>query len=117
MSVDLQKEFPKLMSRIDEDIDELRYLIDLNENYEDIDDEENDIFDPEDYNYIVFIKGRVMKAMGEELANSFYKKLDESNLFEDFIASEEDLYGIKSNLDEEQLAITILKLIEEELDA
>jgi len=116
--IDLKKEFPKLMAKIDdEDIDELRYLIDLNENYEDIDDEENDIFDPEDYNYIVYIKPRVMEAIGEELAQNLHLKLADSKMFEDFIASEDDLYGIKSDLDEDGLAIAILKYIEEQLEA
>ncbi|HGZ69775.1 MAG TPA: hypothetical protein ENK74_00055 [Nitratifractor sp.] len=116
--MNLSKKFPKLISKLeDKEINDLRYLIDLNENYEDIDDEESDIFTPEDYNYIVYIKERVTQAMDEELAQNLHLELSESGLFEDFIASEDDLFGVKSTLSEEELALTILQFIEERLSA
>jgi hypothetical protein len=110
------REFPKLMSRIEEDIDELRYLlvIDPNEYDAEIDDE-FDIFDPQDYNYLVYLTERLQNAMGEELKQELPEILEREKVFENFLVSEEDLYGIRSEEDETGLARKILATIESKL--
>jgi len=110
------EEFPRLMSRIEEDIDELRYLlvIDPNEYDPEIDDE-FDIFDPQDYNYLVYLTERLQNAMGEELKAQLPQYLEEEKVFENFLVSEDDLYGIRSDVDEIELARKILSVIEARL--
>jgi hypothetical protein len=110
------KEFPKLMARVEEDIDELRYLlvIDPNEYDPEIDDE-FDIFDPEDYNYLVYLTERLQNAMGEELKKALPEILEKEGVFENFLVSEEDLYGIRADMDEVELARKMLSTIESKL--
>jgi len=109
----LNDKFPTLFSKIEEEIDELRFLIVIDENYADIDDEEADIFDPEDYNYLVYITETVSAVLGEEGLKKLYTSLDEQKLFDSFVASEEDLYGVMSELSEEEVAYKILNIIED----
>ncbi len=113
MAQELQNRYPTLFSKLEDDVDELRYLIVIDENYEDIDDEELDVFDPNDYNYLVYITERVSNALGEDGLKRLYTTLDDSGMFENFLASEEDLYGLKSDLDEESVAYKILDVIED----
>jgi len=113
MAEELKNRFPTLLSKLEDDIDELRYLIVIDENYEDIDDEELDVFDPNDYNYLVYLTERVSNALGEDGLKKLYTTLDENNIFENFLASEEDLYGIKSDLEEEKVAYAILEIVED----
>jgi len=108
--VNLKEKFPKILSKIEDDIDELRYLIVVDENYEDINDEENDIFDPNDYNYLVYLTEDLQNALGSEVLEKLYKYIDEKKIFEEYIASEIDLYGVKSNLDDEGVALKILEI-------
>jgi len=111
--MDLKEKFPKLISKIDEDINELRYLVVVDENYADIDDEENDIFDPNDYNYLVYITELTQEAIGIDVLERVNKLIEQRDIFKNFIASEIDLYGVMSNLNEDGVAIKILELIEE----
>jgi hypothetical protein len=112
----LEERYPKLMSRIDEDIDELRYLtvVDANEYNPEIDDE-FDVFDPEDYNFMIYLTERLQNAMGKELLEQLPELIEAEKIFENFIASEEDLYGAMSDRDEEGVALAILDLIESRL--
>ncbi len=109
----LKDKFPILFSKLDDDINELRLLVVVDENYADIDDEEVDIFDPEDYNYLVYVTENVSSILKEEGLKKLYTTLDENNIFENFIASEEDLYGVQSSLDEDGVAIKILEIVED----
>ena len=110
---ELQNRFPTLLSKLEDDIDELRYLVVIDENYEDIDDEEADVFDPNDYNFLVYITQRVSAALGQEGLESLYKTLESSNIFDSFLASEEDLYGVKSDMSEDNIAYAVLEVVED----
>ena len=118
MKINLEKDFPNLYSRVDKEdlIDEIRYFVVVDENYEDIDDEEVDVFDPNDYNYLVYITQRTADAIGSDNLEKLYTKLDSGDFFENFLAAEEDLYGVKSNLSEDEVALKILNIIEEILE-
>ena len=110
---ELQNRFPTLLSKLEDDIDELRYLVVIDENYADIDDEEADVFDPNDYNYLVYITERVSNVLGEDGLEKLYKTVESNKLFESFLASEEDLYGVKSDMDEDKIAYAILDVAED----
>ena len=111
------KDFPRLMARMEEDIDELRYLlvIDPNEYDPEIDDE-FDVFDPDDYNYLVYVTETLQEAMGKENFEQLHHWIADAKIFEEFLASEEDLFGVKASEDEEGVGRRILALIESKLD-
>jgi len=111
--INLQKEYPNLAKAIEEkDLDEIRYFVVVDENYEDIDDEEVDVFDPEDYNYLIYITERVQEALGEDGLKSLIEKLYNIKEFENFLDSEIDLYGAKANLEDNEVAKLVLKEID-----
>ena len=111
----LKEKFPKLLSKIDEDIDELRYLIVVDENYDDEDTDEFDVFDPEEYSHIVYIDERVQNALGEDGMSKLIDILENESDFEEFIASEIDNYGVKSSMSEDGIAEYIINIIEEKI--
>jgi hypothetical protein len=113
--MNIKEKFPKLLSKIDEDIDELRYLIVVDENYDDEDTDEFDVFDPEEYSHIVYIDERVQNALGKDGMNKLIEILENDLTFPEFIASEIDNYGVKSTMGEEEIAEYIINLIEEKI--
>ncbi len=113
----LEKNYPRILSAIEEDIDELRYLLVIDENDDDVDNDEFDVFEPEEYNYMVYVTERLQKAMGEELFSQLPAILEESSSFVRFFASEEDLYGVWLDDDEYAVAKAILDEIEKRMEA
>jgi len=113
--MNLKEKYPNLLSKIDEDIDETRYLITVDVNYDDEDSDEFDVFDPEEYNYLVYINERVQNVLGEEKMQELVKKLEKLSIFDNFIDAEEDLYGVSSTKSEEEIEEEVLKVIEEML--
>jgi len=113
--MNLKEKFPKLMSKIDEDIDELRYLIVVDENYDDEDTDEFDIFDPDEYSHLVYINERVQNVLGKENIKKLIKIFENDKTFENFIAGEIDNYGIKSSMNEDEIAEYIINIIEEKI--
>jgi len=111
----LKKRYPKLMAKLNEPVYEIRDLVVADENYNDVDSDEFDIFEPDEYNFIVYVTERVQQAIGSEQMNRLIKKLEAHAAFENFFAPEADMYGIRADLDEEGVADTIVRLIEEEL--
>ena len=108
----IKERYPKTMSALDEEIDALRYLLVIDENDDDVDNDEFDVFEPEEYNYMIYITERLQRAMGEELFVNLPVILEESGAFEKFFASEEDLYGVRMDGDEYAVARSILDEIE-----
>jgi len=113
--MNLKERFPKLLSKIDEDLDELRYLIVVDENYEDEDTDEFDVFDPDEYTHIIYLDERVQDALGEEKIQELIELLRNDETFEDFIDNEIDNYGVKTSMNEDEIAHHIIKIIEEKL--
>jgi len=105
---------PNLIAKIDEPVEEIRDLVVVDENYDDVDSDEFDIFDPEEYNFIVYVTERVQDVLGETGMQKLVEKLENGAVFEDFYAPEIDMYGVKSEGREEDVAQKILALIEEE---
>ena len=111
-----KNEYPKLFSRLPEDIDELRYLMVIDENIHDGDVDELDEIDSEEYNYLIYLTETFQEALGgESRLIELIRKLDEHETFEDFFPSELDLYGIKTDIDENQIAKIIFDITEEML--
>ena len=118
MKIDIAKDYPNIAKNIEEkDLDELRYFVVVDENYEDIDDEELDVFEPENYNYLVYITERLSAALGEDGLRDLIAQLYEEKEFENFLDSELDLYGVKSDLDSDEIARRVLARADEILGA
>ncbi len=110
--MNLQEKYPKLFEKLEDKDVELRHLLSIDENYEDFDSEEYE-FDFEDYNYVIYIAEPVQKALGEAKMQEFMVKLHDKDTFENFLASEVDIYGVKTSLDQDELADLVLEQVEE----
>ncbi len=110
--MNLQEKYPKLFEKLEDKDVELRHLLSIDENYEDFDSEEYE-FDFEDYNYVIYIAEPVQKALGEAKMQEFMVKLHDKETFENFLASEVDIYGVKTLLDQDELADLVLEQVEE----
>lgn len=112
----LKENYPRLFSKLPEDIDELRYLLVVDENENDGDVDELDEVDAEDYNYILYLTDTLQQAIGgEEELITLIKKLDTCQDFQDFFPSEIDLYGVQTTLNTNEIAKVVLNTIEEML--
>ncbi|PHS42302.1 MAG: hypothetical protein COB07_00750 [Sulfurovum sp.] len=109
----LKEKYPKIFTKLPEDITELRYLMVIDENYNDVDSEEHDAIDPEDYNYLLYITELVQDAVGEDVMVELVKKLKTHKDIEEFFLSEIDLYGIQTELSEEKIGHMVLEVLEE----
>jgi len=110
--MNLAVSYPKLFDKFEDKELELRHLLGVDENYEDFDSEEYE-FDHEDYNYVIYIATPIQDALGEEKMAKLMVKLHDNDVFENFVASEEDLYGVKTSLSEEEIVDLILSQVEE----
>jgi len=108
----LRKKYPKLFEKLEDKELELRHLLSVDENYEDFDSEEYE-FDFEEYNYVIYIAEPIQQALGEAKMDEFMVKLHDKDTFVNFLASEKDLYGVKSDLSEEEIISLVLDQVEE----
>jgi len=108
----LPTKYPKLFDKLEDKDVELRHLLNIDHNYEDFDSEEYE-FDFEEYNYVIYIAEPIQNALGKEKMEEFMVKLHDKDAFVNFLANEEDLYGVKTELEEEELVSLILNLVEE----
>ena len=109
----IKKDYPKLFSKLPKDLSALRYLLVIDENYNDDDTDEFDAIDPEDYNYLIYITETLQSVMKERGMVQFIKLLEGREEVEEFYLSEIDLYGMQTKLGEEGIAKMILGIIEE----
>ena len=107
----LEDVYPKLFNKLEDKDLELRHLLIVDENYEDYDSEEFE-FDYKEYNYIVYIAEPIQQAIGREKLEELIVNLNKNSSFENFLASEIDLYALKSYLSTEEIEDLILKQIE-----
>jgi len=105
--MDLQEKYPKLFDKFEDKELEMRHLLGVDENYEDFDSEEYE-FDYEDYNYVIYIAQPIQDVLGEEKMAELMVKLHDKDVFENFLASEEDLYGVKSTLSQNEIEDLVL---------
>jgi len=107
----LPTKYPKLFDKLEDKEVELRHLLNIDENYEDFDSEEYE-FDFEEYNYVIYIAEPIQEALGDKL-DEFMVKLHDKDTFVNFLASEKDLYGVKTELKKDELTTLVLDLVEE----
>ncbi len=110
--MNLKTQYPKLFSKLLEEVDEVRYLVVVDKNFNDVDSDEFDAIDPEDYNYLVYIAERLQDAMGEKKMIEFIKQLEAHKDVTLFYLSETDLYGIQTDLKDEAIEKMVLDIVE-----
>ena len=110
--MNLQKQYPKLFEKLEDKDVELRHLLNVDENAEDFDSEEYE-FDCEDYNYVIYIAEPIQKVLGESKMKALMVKLHDNETFEHFLATEEDLYGVLTPLNTEELTALVLNQVED----
>ena len=111
----LETTYPKLIAKITEPVYDIRDLVVVDENYDDVDSDEFDVFEPDEYNFLIYVTERVQDVLGDEKMQQLITKLEQHSRFENFFAAEHDMYGVKCEMDEETIAKEIVSLIEEEL--
>ena len=112
----LDQKYPKTFSKLDEDIDEVRYLVVVDENVNDEDSDEFDAIDPEDYNYLVYVTDRLQALLlqeSEENMITLVKRLEGHSSIDLFYLSDIDLYGIQTDLNQAEIEMMILEIAEE----
>jgi len=108
----IEKNYPKIFKTLPEDTTELRYLLVIDENYNDDDTDEFDAIDPEDFNYLLYVTDLLQEAVGEAAIVELVKDLKEHKDIDEFYLSEIDLYGIQTSLDEDGIADMVLGTLE-----
>ena len=110
--MNLETKYPKLFEKLEDKDVELRHLLNVDENYEDFDSEEYE-FDFEEYNYVIYIAEPIQQVLGETKMEEFMVKLHDKEAFENFLATEIDLYGVKTDIDKEAVVSLVLGQVEE----
>ena len=113
--MNIQNDLPKLLAKIDEEVFDARELVVVDYNYDDIDSDEFDVFDPSEYNFMVYVPKRVRVALGEERLISVVKRLKESGDFQEFYVDDIDMYGVMTKLSEEDITKRFLTTMEDSL--
>ena len=109
----LKSDFPKLMK--DLDVDEVRNLLVIDENYNDVDSDEFDVFDPSEFNYMIYVTEALQEVLGEVRLSQAVKSLQESDDYKDFYVHESDMYGVMTTLDDAGIAKSLLTAMEKTL--
>lgn len=109
----LKKSYPKLFTKLPEDVSALRYLLVIDINYDDDDSDEFDAIDPEDYNFLLYTTEMLQESVGEATMVELVKRLKYHKDIEEFYLSDIDLYGIQTDLDEEGIAHMVFRSLEE----
>ncbi len=105
--------YPKLYEKLSDDTLESRHLLTVDANEWDYDSEDFE-YDPDEYNFIVYIADPLKEALGEEGLDRLARRLEEDESFRDFLRSEEDLFALFcEESTEESLTEKILAYVED----
>lgn len=110
--MNLKEKFPHIMMGMKEEIEELRYLLVIDENYDDVDSDEFDVFDPSEFNYMVYVTEELQEVLGKDRLQKAIDKMETCEDFKAFYANDTDLYGLMTTLDEVEIAEKILGMME-----
>ncbi len=110
--MNIETHYPRIFEKLSDKDLELRHLLNVDENYEDYDSEEFD-FEPEEYNFVIYIADPIKEILGEARMQELMVKLNEKEAFTNFLPTELDLYGVKTDLTEEEITALVLTLVEE----
>ena len=95
----------------DDDLDERRFFVVVDPNVEEEADEA-DVFDPTEYNWMIFFPERVKEALGEELFSKLYSEIEALEIIEDILDDGDDLFGVLSKKDEDEIASEVMKILD-----
>jgi hypothetical protein len=109
--MNLAQKYPKLFEKLEDKEMELRHLLNVDENYEDFDSEEYE-FDFEEYNFVIYIAAPIQEILGEEKMDILMVKVHDNDAFVNFLATEKDLYGVKSTLTTQEIEHLVLSEVE-----
>ena len=109
--MNLYEKYPKLFEKLEDNELELRHLLSVDENYEDYDSEEYE-FDVDEYNFVIYIAEPIQKVLGDAKMDELMVKLHDKDIFVNFVASEKDLYGVKTTLGKEEINTLVLDQVE-----
>lgn len=109
--MNLKNDFPKLMKNLD--IEEVRLLLVIDENYDDVDSDEFDIFDPSEFNYMIYVTEALQEVLGKEGLKKTIEALEKCDDYQEFYAHEPDMYGVMTRLDDTGIAKSMLRIMEE----
>ena len=113
MSIDeLRVSYPKLFEKLPEDMTELRYILVIDENFNDVDSDEFDAIDPEDFNYMVYVTELLQDRVGAELYEKLASRYEDGGIFEDCYDAGDGLFGVMTNKSEDGIARAFLDEIE-----
>jgi len=111
--MNLRENYPKIFEKLEDKDLELRHLLSVDENELDYDSEEFE-FDVDEFNFIIYIAEPLQQILDEKKMHSLIQTLgDNKVMFENFFASEVDLYGAKSMQDRDKIVAFILNSVEE----
>ena len=113
--MNIKNDFPNLLSKIEEEVSDVRELVVVDYNYDDVDSDEFDVFDPSEYNFMVYVTERVQQALGERRLKSVIETLKQSGDFQDFYVDDIDMYGVMTELGEEAITERFLVSMERAL--
>ena len=113
--MNIASNYPKIIKMLEDKNPSIRHLLVIDENYGDVDSDEFDVFDPSEYNYMVYMTERLQAVLGEKKLPIVIDILQKSDAYQDFYAHENDIYGVMTTLDEEGIAENILNVIENTL--
>jgi len=110
---DVRNDFPAFAAKLPEDIFTDRELVVVDDNYEEAEGEETEEFDSSVYNHIIYIAVPTLLIIGEDGLVKLTEMLENFENFERFTSSEEDLFGVYSDLNEAQISRAIFGMLEE----
>jgi hypothetical protein len=110
---EVKERFPALAVKLPENIFTDRELVVVDHNYEEVDGEETAEFDPSEFSHIVYIATPMLEIIGAKGLALLTEKLEGHEIFSHFVAAEEDLFGVQSDLDEDEIAKAVFSTIEE----
>ncbi len=114
MTLERAKEIcPKFFEKLQNEVFSDRELIVLDHNYEEMDGEEPGELNPHEYNYYLYIPEPSLDTIGKAGLEHFITMTKEHEAIEAFIVVEEDLFGVRSDLDEEELLEILFLILEE----
>ncbi len=111
--MNIKDEFPRIYKGLTEKIEEVRLLLVIDENYDDVDSDEFDVFDPSEFNYMIYVTEALQEVLGEEGLKKAIEKFKESDDFQYFYDNESDIYGVMTTLDDAGIAKSMLSVMEE----